>query len=69
MPSHMGVQTFATSRNAQVETFIDLVLNQYAVNLVQSKRISSYELTGQRHFESDIASDVWDHSLVFLTIF
>lgn len=65
MPSHMGVQKFATSRNAQVETFIDLVLNQYAENLVQSKRISSYELTGQRHFESDIASDVWDHSLVF----
>lgn len=57
----MGVQKFATTRNAQVETFVELVLTSLCDELVAGKNIESYEIDSQKHFESEIASDVWDH--------
>lgn len=57
----MGVQKFATTRNAQVETFVELVLTSLCDELIAEKSIQSYNVDSQKHFESEIASDIWDH--------
>ncbi|KAB0665696.1 hypothetical protein F6V25_08225 [Oryzomonas japonica] len=61
MPSHMGVQTFATERNSQVEYFVHFILDYFCKCLLESKAILEYEITQQKQFKSDIASDIWDH--------
>jgi hypothetical protein len=66
--SLMGVQKFATARNAEVEIFIGFVLEHYCQSLVSEQRINEYEITAQKHYESEIASDVWDHYVVFFDL-
>ncbi|ATZ73270.1 hypothetical protein CWC33_05970 [Idiomarina sp. X4] len=61
MPSHMGVQRFATSRNAQTETFVEFILELFCESLRQKNRVQNFQVESQKHFVSDIASDVWDH--------
>ena len=65
LASHMGVQSFATSRNAQVETFIEYLLEHYCEQLIAEGRINDYKIESQKHYVSDIASDVWDHFVSF----
>ena len=57
MASHLGVQSFATSRNAKVETFVEFVLEQYCKKLVSDGVITEYVLESQKRYISDIASD------------
>ncbi len=65
MASHMGVQSFATSRNAKVEIFVNFVLDEYCKKLVSDGITTEYTLESQKHYISDIASDVWDHYVSF----
>jgi hypothetical protein len=62
----MGVQTFATTRNAQVEGFVDFILEQYCEDLSDLGLIDDYSVESQCHYESDIASDIWDHLVSFI---
>lgn len=61
MPSHMGVQTYATSRNSQAEMFVEFIIENYLEKTTSNGRFVSYEIEAQKHYSSDIASDVWDH--------
>lgn len=61
----MGVQRFATTRNAQVELYIEFVLEQYCERLKLEGRICDYSVESQKHYVSDIASDIWDHYVSF----
>lgn len=65
MASHMGVQSFATTRNAQVEIFVEYILEQYCELLEREGFIKEYSIESQKHFESPIASDIWDHFVTF----
>jgi len=65
MASHMGVQNFATSRNAQVETFIEYILEYYCEKLLSEERIDNYTIESQKLYTSEIAHDIWDHFISF----
>jgi hypothetical protein len=64
MASHMGVQTFATERNSNVEFFVHYILEEFGNSLQKNGDLTSFELGAQRQYSSEIASDVWDHCLV-----
>jgi hypothetical protein len=68
MASHMGVQTFATTRNSQIEYFVGFILERFAKSLQASRQISSFEVQSQKSYVSNIASDVWDHQLTIVPI-
>jgi hypothetical protein len=57
----MGVQTYATERNSQVEIFIHFILEEFFSRLQRSGRLKDVRITSQKPYISDIASDVWDH--------
>lgn len=61
----MGVQTFATSRNGQVELFVEFILESYFKPLVNENIISQLIIESQKEYKSDISSDVWDHFVSF----
>ena len=61
MASHMGVQTFATARNSQVEFIVQFALESFCHRLVTKKLISQTEIDSQKSYVSGISSDVWDH--------
>jgi hypothetical protein len=61
MASHMGVQTLATSRNAQVEYLVHFIIEHTLDALNNAGYISNADVSSQRHYSSEIASDVWDH--------
>ncbi len=66
MPSHMGVQKFATERNSQAEVLIDFILEKFALLLHQRNYITAAETpTRQEPFVRDDCSDVFDHFLQF----
>lgn len=66
MPSHMGVQRFATERNAQAEVLVDFILERFALLLHQHNYIRTVETpTRQESFVRDDCSDVFDHFLQF----
>ncbi|MGL5470295.1 MAG: hypothetical protein ACRDCT_19230 [Shewanella sp.] len=64
MASHMGVQTFATERNSNVEFFVHYILEVFGNLLKKNGDLTSFELGAQRQYSSEIASDVWDHYFV-----
>lgn len=64
MASHMGVQTFATERNSNVEFFVHYILEEFGNSLKKNGDLTSFELGAQHQYSSEIASDVWDHCLV-----
>lgn len=57
----MGVQTFATERNSQVEFFVQFILEEFFQRLVKQKKLKSIKIESQKPYTSEIASDVWDH--------
>jgi hypothetical protein len=61
----MGVQKFATTRNAQVEALVDYVLELFCRELDVQGVISNYAVESQSHYESLFASDIWDHLVTF----
>jgi hypothetical protein len=60
----MGVQAFATERNSNVEFFVHYILREFGDSLKKSGDLVSFALNAQQQYVSDIASDIWDHSLV-----
>jgi len=63
MVSHMGVQTYATERNSQIEFLIGFILARFAKDLQTSGQIAKFGIEHQKQYVSNIASDVWDHQL------
>lgn len=63
MASHMGVQTFATERNSQVEVLIHFILEHLFINLQRQGEIKSAEIEMQHPYVSAISSDIWDHHI------
>lgn len=63
MASHMGVQTFATERNSQVEFFIHLLLENFFIGLEQERSLTNVNIGMQKQYTSLIASDIWDHHI------
>lgn len=61
MASHMGVQTFATERNSQVEFFVHFILERFFTDLEKKGQLKDVKFTSQKAYVSEIASDVWDH--------
>jgi hypothetical protein len=61
MASHMGAQTFATARNAQVEFFVHFILEEFFTDLEKKGELKDIKLASQKAYVSEIASDVWDH--------
>lgn len=61
MASHMGVQTFATERNSQVEFFVHFILEEFFLDLEKKGELKNVKLTSQKAYSAEIASDVWDH--------
>lgn len=57
----MGVQTFATARNSDVEFFVQFILESFFENLQKEGQLKNVDLESQKPFTSPIASDVWDH--------
>ena len=62
----MGVQTFATTRNAQVEGFVDFILEKYCEELTILGLIENYSVESQCQYESHFAYDIWDHLVTFI---
>jgi hypothetical protein len=65
MPSHMGVQSFATTRNSQIELFIESILEAYFELTKVKSRVSRLKIESQKPYKSEISSDVWDHFVSF----
>lgn len=61
MASHMGVQTFATERNSQVEFLVHFILAEFLDGQHKAKQLNNIIIESQKPYASDIASDVWDH--------
>lgn len=61
----MGVQTFATDRNSQVELLIHFILEEFFSVLQITGEIQNLNIDMQRQYTSEIASDVWDHHVSF----
>lgn len=61
MKSHMAVQSFATARNRKVELFIEFILEFFLEKLSREGSIQSHLVEAQKHYNSPIASDIWDH--------
>ncbi len=61
MPSHMGVQTFATARNSQVEYLVHFILEEFFTSLEVQGQVKDVAVETQRRYSSEIASDIWDH--------
>lgn len=57
----MGVQTFATERNSQVEFFVHFILAEFFLDLEKRSELKDVKLTSQKAYSAEIASDVWDH--------
>ena len=68
VPPHTGVQSYAAERNANAELYVEFLLDSYAKRLLQRGAIQSYEIQSQKLYQSDIASDIWDHFLTFYEI-
>jgi hypothetical protein len=62
----MGVQTFATERNSQVELLIHFILEEYFNGLQAVGEIKELNIEMQRQYVSEIASDIWDHHISFI---
>lgn len=64
MASHMGVQTYATQRNEQVEILNGFILREWTKRLLRQGLITAQpDIFRQKHFERDDCSDVFDHFL------
>lgn len=61
MPSHMGVQAFATARNSDVEFFVHFILEEFFLKLQEQGQLENFTIESQKSYVSEIASDVWDH--------
>lgn len=61
MASHMGVQTFATTRNSDVEFFVHFILKKFFFSLQKQGNLKNITIEQQKQYVSEIASDVWDH--------
>ena len=59
--SHMGVQTFATRRNSEVEFLVHFVLQKFCSRLESAGHLTVIDVVQQKQYSSEIASDVWDH--------
>lgn len=68
MASHMGVQTFATTRNSQIEFLVGFILKRFAKGLESAHKISRFEIQSQKAYVSNIASDIWDHQLAIVPL-
>ena len=60
MASHMGVQTFATARNSQVEVLVHYVFQKFFDHLISVGEVLDAKVTVQKEFTSAIANDIWD---------
>jgi len=63
MASHMGVQTLASSRNSQVEYLVHFIIEKTLKSLSDDGYITKSDVSSQKHYSSEIASDVWDHTV------
>lgn len=65
MASHMASQIGASKRNTQAELFVDYLLNDYFRDAQDQGLIDNLTIEMQAEFKNDMASDVWDHKVLF----